>query len=82
MRPTALSLRWRTLAVLVAALILSQATALWLFDRYITQPRVGVTITTFLSHLKTLASSLETMTPEQRLAFTGRVAERTPPRAP
>ena len=76
MRLGTLSLRWRTLAVLVAALILSQATALWLFDRYITQPRVGVTVTTFLSHLKTLVSSLETMTPEQRLAFTGRVAER------
>jgi two-component system osmolarity sensor histidine kinase EnvZ len=71
-----LSLRWRTLSVLVVALVLSQATALWLFDRYITQPRVAVTMTSFVSHLKTVAAALETMGPEQELQFTGRVAER------
>ena len=76
MRLGALSLRWRTLAVLVLALVLSQATAMWLFDRYITQPRVAVTMTSFVSHLKTVAAALETMSPEQELQFTGRVAER------
>ena len=76
MRYGPLSLRWRTLAVLVVALVLSQATALWLFDRYITQPRVAVTQTSFVSHLKTVAAALETMGPEEELQFAGRVAER------
>ena len=71
----ALSLRWRTLAVVLIALILSQATALWLFDRYITQPRVQVTMNSFVSHLKTIAAALETMPPSQESEFARRVAE-------
>jgi two-component system osmolarity sensor histidine kinase EnvZ len=70
------SLTWRTLAVLVVALVVSQAIALWLFDRYITQPRVAVTTSTFISHLKTLAAALETMPDSQELEFAGRIAER------
>ena len=70
------SLTWRTLAVLVVALVLSQAIALWLFDRYITQPRVAQTTSTFISHLKTLSAALETMPDDQELQFAGRIAER------
>ncbi|HUP29033.1 MAG TPA: ATP-binding protein [Usitatibacter sp.] len=70
------SLRWRTFAVLLLALALSQAIALWLFDRYITQPRVAITSNTFMSHLKSLSAALETMPPAQQQAFSTRIAER------
>ena len=70
------SLRWRTLAVIVAALVLSQATALWLFDRYVTQPRVTATVALFVSHLKSITAALQSMSPAQQLEFGGRMAER------
>ena len=69
------SLLWRTLAVLVAALILSQATAWWLFDEYITQPRVALATRQFVSHLKTVTVALQTLGEEQRPAFIARLAE-------
>lgn len=69
------SLRWRTLAVIVVALVLSQATALWLFDEYVTKPRIAVTIGQFVSHLKSIGAALQTMTPAQQQQFTERIAE-------
>ena len=69
------SLLWRTLVILVAALVLSQAAAVWLLDQYVTRPRVAVGMRQFVSHLKTVAAALETMDPVQHEAFIGRVAE-------
>jgi two-component system osmolarity sensor histidine kinase EnvZ len=61
---------------MLLALILSQAIALWLFDHYITQPRVALTSNTFMSHLKSLSAALETMPAAQQQAFAARIAER------
>ena len=69
------SLLWRTLAVLVAALVLSQATALWLLHQNVTQPRTAFGIGQFVSHLKTINAALATMAPEQQQAFIARIAE-------
>ena len=69
------SLLWRTLAVVVAALALSQATALWLFDEYITQPRVALTTRQFVSHLKTVSVAMQTIGEARQQAFIARVAE-------
>lgn len=69
------SLRWRTLAVIVAALVLSQSIAWWLFDRYITQPRMGATIGQFVIHLKTVGAALQTLPPERHADFINRIAE-------
>lgn len=69
------SLLWRTLAVVVAALVLSQATALWLFDEYITQPRVALTTRQFVSHLKTVSVAMQTVGEAQQPAFIARIAE-------
>jgi hypothetical protein len=57
------SLLWRTLLVLVAALVLSQAAAIWLFDEYVTAPRAALGLRQFVSHLKTVSAALETMEP-------------------
>ena len=70
------SLRWRTLAVIVVALVVSQATAMWLLDRYVTQPRITLSIGQFVSHLKTIAAALQTMGPDQQQAFLARIAEK------
>ena len=75
MRIVPSSLLWRTLAVVVAALALSQATALWLFDEYITQPRVALTTRQFVSHLKTVSVAMQTIGPAQQPAFIARIAE-------
>jgi two-component system, OmpR family, osmolarity sensor histidine kinase EnvZ len=69
------SLAWRTFAVLLAALVLSQAFALWLVHEYVTQPRVERTIRVFVSHLKTLTATLDTIAPAERAAFVARIAE-------
>lgn len=70
------SLTWRTLLVLVAALVLSQATALWLLHSFVTKPRVALGVGQFVSHLKTISAALQTMAPEQQEAFIGRIAEK------
>ena len=75
MRPFAGSLLWRTLAVVVAALVLSQAAALWLFDVYVTQPRAALATRQFVSHLKTISAALQTMGEEDQRAFIARIAE-------
>jgi two-component system osmolarity sensor histidine kinase EnvZ len=74
-RPFAGSLLWRTLAVVVAALVLSQAAALWLFDVYVTQPRAALATRQFVSHLKTISAALQTMGEEDQRAFIARIAE-------
>jgi two-component system osmolarity sensor histidine kinase EnvZ len=69
------SLLWRTLAVLVGALVLSQATAFWLFDEYISQPRAALATRHFASHLKTVHAALQTMHEAQAREFIARIAE-------
>lgn len=69
------SLLWRTLAVVVAAMVLSQAAALWLVHEYITRPRMELAIGQFVTHLKTISAALQTMDPKQQDAFIARVAE-------
>jgi two-component system, OmpR family, osmolarity sensor histidine kinase EnvZ len=70
------TLRWRTLIVLVAALVLSQAAALWLQHQYVTQPRAAQGVGQFVSHLKTISAALKTMSPPQQQEFIGRIAEK------
>ncbi len=69
------SLLWRTLVVLIVALILSQVAAVWVLHRYVTQPRHAAGIGQFVSHLKTIGAALNTMGPAQRDEFIGRVDE-------
>ena len=70
------SLAWRTLAVLVVALVASQAAALWLLREHVERPRIGMGIGQFVSHLKTISAALETLPPEQQREFIARLAER------
>jgi len=70
------SLLWRTLIVLVASLILSQAASLWLLQEHVTQPRMAIGIGQFVSHLKTISAALQTMTAPQQQEFIGRIAEK------
>ncbi len=70
------SLLWRTLVVLIAALVLSQAAALWLMHEYVTQPRHAAVIGQFVSHLKTIGAALATMDAPQQREFIGRIAEK------
>ena len=69
------SLLWRTLLVLVAALVLSQAAAVWILDEYVTRPRAMVGMRQFVSHLKTVSAALETMDASRHEAFIARIAE-------
>jgi two-component system osmolarity sensor histidine kinase EnvZ len=69
------SLLWRTLVVVVGALVLSQATALWLLEEYVTKPRVNAAIRHFVSHLKTINAAMQTMGPEEQQTFIARIAE-------
>lgn len=69
------SMLWRTLIVVVAALVLSQATAVWLLQEYVTKPRVTAAIRHFVSHLKTINAALQTMDGAQQQAFIARIAE-------
>lgn len=70
------SLLWRTLFVIVAALVLSQASALWLLHSFVTQPRVAFGVRQFVSHLKTISAALETMSAEQQEDFIARIVEK------
>ena len=70
------SLLWRTLIVLVAALVVSQAASLWLLHEYVTQPRAALGVGQFVSHLKTISAALQTMDAREHEAFIGRVAEK------
>ena len=70
------SLLWRTLIVMVAALVLSQAAAVYLLHELVTQPRMRMGIGQFVSHLKTVSAALGTMSPEQQDQFIARIAEK------
>src|SRR5271154_367469 len=70
------SLLWRTLVVLVAAMGLSQAAAIWLLHEYVTQPRAALGVGLFVSHLKTISAALQTMTAPQQQEFIQRIAEK------
>jgi two-component system osmolarity sensor histidine kinase EnvZ len=67
---------WRTLAVLVVALVASQAAAFLLFRQQVQQPRLGLGIGQFVSHLKTISAALESLTPDASRAFIERLADR------
>ena len=75
MRLAPASLAWRTFAVLVAALVLTQASAFWLFDEYIARPRAALAARHFASHLKTVHAALQTMDEAQAREFLARIAE-------
>ena len=75
MRLLPASLTWRTLAVLVGALVLSQATAFWLFEDQIVRPRAALATRHFVSHLKSVSAAMQTMDEPQRRAFVARIAE-------
>ena len=70
------SLLWRTLAVVVVAMVLSQAVSLYLLNENVTRPRQLAGIGQFVNHLKTIRAALETMPEAQHEAFIQKVAER------
>jgi two-component system osmolarity sensor histidine kinase EnvZ len=70
------SLLWRTLWVFIAALLVSQATTYWLFERYVAQPRMERSIGHFVSHLRTISAALQAIEPARREVFLARFAER------
>lgn len=67
---------WRTLAVLVVALVASQAASFWIFRQQVQQPRMGMAIGHFVSHLKTIHAALNTLPPGAEREFLERLAER------
>ncbi|HUP96309.1 MAG TPA: ATP-binding protein [Usitatibacter sp.] len=69
------SLLWRTVAVVVAALVLSQAMAWWIFDEYVTEPRVALATRQFVSHLRTITTALQSTTGDSHQAFVNRLSE-------
>ena len=76
MRLLPASLRWRTLGVIVVALVLSQAVAVWLQHEYVSQPRHAVRVGQFVSHLKTIDAALAIMAPGERDRFIAQMAEK------
>jgi two-component system osmolarity sensor histidine kinase EnvZ len=76
MRWWAGTLFWRTLAVLVVALVASQVAAFWLFRQQVQQPRMMMGIGHFVSHLKTIHAALNTLPPGAEREFIDRLAER------
>lgn len=67
---------WRTLAVLVIALVASQAASFWLFRQQVQQPRMGMAIGSFVSHLRTIHAALSTLPPGAEREFLERLAEK------
>lgn len=67
---------WRTLLVLVVALVASQAASIWLFREQIQQPRQALGIGQFVSHLKTISAALDTLPPGSERQFISRLAEK------
>jgi two-component system osmolarity sensor histidine kinase EnvZ len=70
------SLLGRTLVVLIGAMVLSQAAAIWFLHEYVTQPRQALGVGLFVSHLKTISAALQTMTAQQQQEFINRIAEK------
>ncbi len=67
---------WRTLAVLVIALVASQAASFWIFRHLVQQPRMAMGIGQFVSHLKTIHAALNTLPPGAEREFLGQLAEK------
>jgi two-component system, OmpR family, osmolarity sensor histidine kinase EnvZ len=67
---------WRTLLVLVIALVASQAVSIWLFREQIQQPRQALGIGQFVSHLKTISAALETLPEGSEREFISRLADK------
>ncbi len=67
---------WRTLAVLVVALVASQAASFLLFRQQVQQPRYARGIGQFVSHLKTIHAALNTLPPGAEREFLERLAEK------
>ncbi len=67
---------WRTLAVLVVALVASQAASFWIFRQQVQQPRLAMGIGHFVSHLKTIHAALNTLPPGSEREFFDRLAEK------
>ncbi|HEX4943133.1 MAG TPA: ATP-binding protein [Usitatibacteraceae bacterium] len=67
---------WRTLAVLVIALVASQAASFWLFRQQVQQPRQAMRIGQFVSHLKTIHAALNTLPPAAEREFFEQLAEK------
>jgi two-component system, OmpR family, osmolarity sensor histidine kinase EnvZ len=67
---------WRTLAVLVVALVASQAASFWIFRQQVQQPRLAMGIGHFVSHLKTIHAALSTLPPGAEREFFDRLAEK------
>lgn len=67
---------WRTLAVLVIALVASQAASFWLFRQHVQQPRQAMRIGQFVSHLKTIHAALNTLPPGAENEFFNQLAEK------
>jgi hypothetical protein len=76
MRLAPSSLLWRTLAVMLAALVLSQAAATWLFNEFVTRPRHDARVGECVSHRKTISAALETMPPQAQQRFIDAIAEK------
>lgn len=70
------SLLWRTLAVVIVALVASQAISLWLLHENVTRPRQAEGLGQFVSHLKSIRAALDTVGPDQQAAFIAKIAER------
>src|SRR5436190_18014349 len=70
------TLLWRTLLVVVSALVLSQVAAIYLLNEFVTQPRARASIGQFVSHLKTISAAIQTMDDKQEAEFIARVAEK------
>ena len=70
------SLLWRTLIVMVAALVLSEAAAMWLLHRYVTHPRYVAHVEQFVSHLRTIGAAMDTMGPQDQLRFMTEMADK------
>jgi two-component system osmolarity sensor histidine kinase EnvZ len=76
MRWWAGSFFWRTLAVLVVALVASQAASFWLFRTQVQQPRMASRVGQFVSHLKTIRAALNTLPPSAEREFLDQLAEK------
>ncbi len=68
------SLLWRTLAVIVAALVVSEATEVLLTRELVSKPRIERSITHFVNHLKTISAAMETMDDPEEREFIRRIA--------
>jgi two-component system osmolarity sensor histidine kinase EnvZ len=69
------SILWRTLLVIVAALVTSQAAAWYLLEEFVNRPRIQLAINQTISHLRTINAALATLEPHERDEFVRRMRE-------